>query len=251
MEQLSKSKRSPAPILVIFFKYLILFTIAFFHPLFSESNNYSGKAYDIKTKQLQYSDHHSENISSSKHISSSIVYRDSSNKVFAKKEISFQKNSSLPDFKLVDLRDGYEEGGELKNNTYVLHFRKNSNSEPQQKILPIEGRMVADGGFDPFIKIHWNALLKGDKIKFKFVAPSQLDQFDFIVYKTKEENRNDRPTMILKMNMDNFLLKMVIPPITIHYDIETKRIVEYEGISNINNSSGKSLFVRIIYEGLF
>jgi hypothetical protein len=31
------------------------------------------------------------------------------------------------------------------------------------------------------------------------------------------------------------------------YNVETKRLLKYEGISNINNAKGKSYFVKIIY----
>ena len=138
-----------------------------------------------------------------------------------------------------------------RNFMYKSHFsikrKKNKNEQLQEKILDIAPYSVADGGFDPFIKDNWNDLMAGKKIKFKFYAPSQLDSFNFYVAKTKTAEYEGRPSLFVKMELDNLLLNIFIAPIYITYDIATKRIVFYEGISNINNSQGKSYTVKLTY----
>jgi hypothetical protein len=229
--------------------FLFLFFITTNLPLalYGESNSYFGVAFDQKTGQKVYTDNHNENLDGSTHISSKIEYKDPTGKVIAKKNISFSKNSSLPDFKLEDLRDGYIEGGEIVDGKYKLIYRKNKNEPIQEKTLEIAPKSVADGGFDHFIKENWIDLLAGKKIKFQFYAPSQLDSFNFYVKKVKQAEYEGRDSLFVKMEMDNLLLNIFIPPIYITYDIQTQRIVYYEGISNINNSSGKSYFVKLPY----
>ncbi len=216
-------------------------------PINGEVNSYFGTAFDQKSGQKVYTDNHQENLEGLTHTSSKIEYKDPSGKVIARKTILFSKNSSLPDFKLEDLRDGYIEGGEILNGKYKLIYRKNKNEPLQEKILDLSTKSVADGGFDHFIKENWTELLNGKKIKFQFYAPSQLDSFQFYVKKVKQSEYEGRDSLYVKMEMDNLLLNIFIPPIFITYDIETKRIVYYEGISNINNSVGKSYFVRLAY----
>jgi hypothetical protein len=229
------------------FLFLLFVTIYLPSALVGESNSYFGVAFDQKTGQKVYTDNHNETLDGSTHISSRIEYKDPTGKIIAKKNISFLKNSSLPDFKLEDLRDGYIEGGEIVEGKYKLIYRKNKNEPIQEKILEIAPKSVADGGFDQFIKENWVDLLAGKKIKFQFYAPSQLDSFNFYVKKVKQAEYEGRDSLFVKMEMDNLLLNIFIPPIFITYDIQTRRIVYYEGISNINNSSGKSYFVKLPY----
>lgn len=215
--------------------------------LYSETNNYYGDAFDQNTGQKVYSDNHSEFVQNGKHISSNIEYKDSTGKVIGRKTISFAKNTTLPDFKLEDLRDGYIEGAEFKDGKYKLYFRKNSSEPLQEKILDVSGKSVSDGGFDQFVKENWDSLSSGKKLKFRFYAPSQLDSFKFAAEKVKNVDYEGRPSMVVKMEMDNLLLNIFIPPIFITYDLETKRILFYEGISNVNNAQGKSYFVKLKY----
>jgi hypothetical protein len=228
--------------------YTFVLLISFYsYPILGEVNSYFGTAFDQKSGQKVYTDNHQEILDGSTHTSSKIEYKDSLGKVIARKTIQFSKNSSLPDFKLEDLRDGYIEGGEIVNGKYKLIYRKNKNEPLEEKVLEIAPKSVADGGFDHFIKENWTDLLGGKKIKFQFYAPSQLDSFQFYVKKVKQSEYEGRDSLFVKMEMDNLLLNIFIPPIFITYDIETKRIVFYEGISNINNSVGKSYFVRLAY----
>ena len=225
---------------------ILLFILQFFS-VYGESNSYYGDAFDIKTGQKVYTDNHTENVINGKHISSAIEYKDAGGKLIGRKSISFSKHPTLPDFKLEDLRDGYTEGGELVGGKYRMFYRKDKNEEMKEKTLEILPKSVADGGFDPLVKENWEDLMNGKKIKFQFYAPSQLDSFKFYVVKTKIADYAGRESLFIKMEMDNLLLNIFIPPIFITYDIQTKRIVYYEGISNINNPSGKSYFVKLIY----
>jgi hypothetical protein len=226
---------------------IILFFLLITISIKSETNNYFGDAVDVKSGQKVYSDNHSELVVNGKHTSSQIEYKDAGGKVIGKKSIKFNSNSYLPDFKLEDFRDGYIEGGEIVDGKYRMFYKKNKNEQLQEKIMDIAPYSVADGGFDPFIKDNWNDLMAGKKIKFKFYAPSQLDSFNFYVTKTKTAEYAGRSSLFVKMEMDNLLLNIFIPPILITYDIATKRIVFYEGISNINNSQGKSYTVKLTY----
>lgn len=227
----------------LFLLIILFFTIS----INAETNNYFGDAFDAKTGLKVYTDNHSELVVNGKHISSQIEYKDPQGKVIGKKSIKFNPNSYLPDFKLEDFRDGYIEGGEIVEGKYKMFHRKNKNEQMREKVLEIAPLSIADGGFDPFIKDNWNDLMAGKKMKFKFYAPSQLDSFNFYVQKTKISDFEGRSSLFVKMELDNLLLNIFIPPIFITYDIATKRIVFYEGISNVNNPQGKSYFVKLSY----
>nr|HNH29964.1 hypothetical protein [bacterium] len=104
---------------------------------------------------------------------------------------------------------------------------------------------VIDAGFHFFIEQHWSALLNGETKTFYFVAPSQLDYFSFRVYKSGETQNGGRTAYQLTMDIDNFLLRLFVDPIRLTYDPESRKLIGYEGISNIYNDEGKAHHVRM------
>ncbi|TGK25547.1 hypothetical protein EHQ05_11605 [Leptospira yasudae] len=105
-----------------------------------------------------------------------------------------------------------------------------------------------DGGFDYFIKVYWDALLAGKTIRFRFLVPVEKDSFAFSVSKTKIGDYKGKPALFLRMKIDNALFSVFVKPIDMVYDMDSKRIMEYRGTSNINNEQGKSLNVKIVYD---
>jgi len=212
-----------------------------------EYYKYSGTALDLKTMLKLYFDNHTEKLENGRHIFSEIEYTDPTGKVFAKKKINFQKNPTLPDFILEDFRDGYIEGAEVKGREIRVFYRKSFDSEMEEKTFPIPENPVVDGGVDYFIKANWNKLLEGKKLNFNMFAPSKLNYYKLRVVKTKLAEFKGKKALYLKIDLDIFLINIFLPSIIVVYDLETKRIVYYEGISNINDEKGKSYFVKISY----
>ncbi|MCX7999665.1 MAG: hypothetical protein N3A69_12065 [Leptospiraceae bacterium] len=233
---------------MLFQSYLVLFIfLTDLALLADETYKYSGLAYHLRTKEFLYSDNHTESIQNGKHVSSIIEYKDKNGKIFAVKKINFQKNPHLPDFTLEDFRDGYIEGASLNGNKITLKHRVNAESNLEQKVFDLPENPVIDGGFDYFLRDNWNKLLDGRKVIFHMFAPSKMNYYRFKVVLTKKAEFKGREAYYFKIDLDS-LLGIFLPSVIIVYDAETKRIVHYEGISNINDESGKSYFVRIVYE---
>ncbi|GBF39850.1 hypothetical protein [Leptospira johnsonii] len=210
---------------------------------------FNGTAYDLETGNLLYRDFHEETWESGRHISSIITYKDPNGKTFAKKRISFLQNRTLPEFQLEDYRDGYLEGGILqKGNLVKLFFRRKLEDAIQEKSVDSGNHLSAmDGGFDYFVIDHWDELRAGKKIKFNFLVPVETDKFEFVAEKTKEGEYKGKPALFLRLKIANAILSVFVKPIDLVYDIESKRIMEFRGTSNINDENGKSYKVKIVY----
>ncbi|TGK39550.1 hypothetical protein [Leptospira andrefontaineae] len=234
--------------------YNSIFVLIFLFLVFPLASNdigkirFSGTATDLETGNLLYKDFHEETWENGKHVSSIIIYKDPEGKVFAKKKINFLKNRILPEFQLEDYRDGYLEGGVLQGATSVKLFaRKKLEDIIQEKTVETGNLSALDGGFDYFVIDHWEELLSGKKINFHFLVPSERDKFLFSVEKTKEGDYKGKPALFLKLKIASAILSMFVKPIDLVYDIESKRIMEYRGTSNINDENGKSYKVKIVY----
>lgn len=209
---------------------------------------YHGRAVDLKTGRYLYSDNHKEFFKNGKHLFSDIEYKDGEGKIFATKHIEFDQNPSLPTFETLDSRDGYTEGAEVNGKTVRLYYRRKKEDNLEEKTYTPKTPAVMDGGFDYFVRLNWDSLMKGDRLQFHFVTPVQLDDYSFAVEKIEDTQWKNRSAVSLRLEVDNIVLKRIVDPFYLVYDKSSKRLLQFEGLSNINDSKGKSLKVKITYD---
>ena len=210
-------------------------------------NSYSGYAIDVKSNRILYKENHEEFFEKGKHISTTTIFKNSSDVIIASRTIDFLKGYTTPSFRLSDNRDGSIEGAELRNDSVVLYSKKNARSKLAYKTLKVPSPFVIDGGFNYFIKNNWDLLSKGNVISFNFVVPALLDYYKFRISKTGETVISLKKAMVIKLEPDNFILRSIVNPIIITYDLKTKRIITYEGISNISDEKGNNYIAKLIY----
>ena len=204
---------------------------------------YQGIATDLKSNKFYYLEEHRETIDHDVLKQTVIQYKDSAGAVIAKKVINYEGNKITPVFEQNDYRDGYTEGVSFAGNKLVLKFRKNKKETLKTKLMDMPAHLVVDGGFNYYIKGNWSDLTNGKTKVFNFAVPSQLDYFTFRLY--KDSQKDDE--IVFKMEPDNYLLRKLVDPIRVTYKASTKRIIKYEGLSNINDKKGKSYLVKIMY----
>jgi hypothetical protein len=210
--------------------------------------NYSSSAFDLKSGKFLYKEFHEERYAGDK-ISESITdYKNLQNKLLSQRVMIFKDDLTKPKFELKDFRSGYIEGSEvLSNNNVKVYTRKDNKSELEEKVLNPEEPFVIDGGLTYFFLQNWNRLMNNEIVEFNFIAPAKLDYFRFRVSKNSILNVGGHPGLQLKLEINSFILRAFVDPVYITYDLETKKILNYKGISNINNEQGKSYSVQIDY----
>lgn len=175
----------------------------------------------------------------------SFTYRDRVGNVIVRRDVDFSSDPIRPRFTLVDMRNGYREGAERVGDR-IRVFSGGSEDDPyREAYLTVPEPAVVDAGFHFFIEQNFDRIQSGEKVKFHFVAPSQLDYFSFRVYKDRNVTYQGRPAVLLKMDIDHFFLRLFVDPIRLTYDLETRQLRVYEGISNIYNEQGKSYKVKM------
>jgi len=209
---------------------------------------YAGVATRLSGGDRLYTEYHEEVYKKGLHTGTITVFRNAENKEIAKRVLNFNGSRTSPNFQLEDLRSGYKEGAEvLAPGKVKVWYRHDKSSELKTKELELKEPFVIDGGFNYLVKDNWEKIKSGEHITFQFVAPSQLDFFKFRVRKQKDLNYGSKPAILVILEPENFLLRMIVDPIKIIYNVSTKRILEYAGISNINDESGKSYKVILKY----
>ena len=209
---------------------------------------YIGKAVDLKTGVPVYIEDHTEIIENGRRVGLTSEYRDMEGNILARRTVDFRKDLFVPEFRFIDERDGYMEGAEVVGDSVRLVLRTNMQSAMSVKTLLIPDPAVVDAGFNNFVQARWESIARGEKQYFNFGAPFAQDYYGFRVYKDGEIVENGRRMMIVYLDIDNFLIRLFLDPIVLKYDMEARRLVSYEGISNVNNAEGKSYVVRITYD---
>jgi hypothetical protein len=229
-------------------KYFLMFIVIILVTGSTNYNkiNYSSSAFDLNNGKFLYKEYHEERYSEKKILESITEYRNQQNKLLSQRVMIFKDDLTKPKFELKDFRSGYVEGSEvLSNNEVKVYTRKNKESELEEKILNPEEPFVIDGGLTYFFIKNWKRLMNNETVEFNFIAPARLDYFRFRVSKNSIINIGGRRGLQLKLEINSFILRAFVDPIYITYDLETQKILNYKGISNINNEQGKSYSVQI------
>ncbi|MCX7809621.1 MAG: hypothetical protein N2247_01810 [Leptospiraceae bacterium] len=230
------------------FKIILLLMILIMgNQIFSQQRTFIGYAYDINTNKLLYTENHTEFYYNNKHIKTILIYRDKENKKIAEKISDYTKNSQIPLFHFKDFRNGYEEGSVYENNQFKIYFIEN-NKKNISKSFPFKENIVLDSGFHKFIQNHFDELLNNKTLTIEFAVPSRLTLISFKVYKVKEYQKDNKKIIRFIFEVDNFVFRLLVKPIYIDYDKESKELLQYTGISNLYDENNKAYNVKIIFK---
>jgi hypothetical protein len=106
---------------------------------------------------------------------------------------------------------------------------------------------TADSGFHMFIREHFAEAIRGETVKFAFVAASECDHFKFKMKRIGDTTFEGKPAVRIRVEPAS-LLTFLVDPLIMTYDEKSRRLLEFRGISNIHDlDSGKAEVVRIAY----
>ncbi len=205
-------------------------------------HRFRGDAYDLKTGAFVYSENHSAFHKGNEHVYSRVSYRDKTGHEFASKLITFAPVKTQPTYELNDSRDGYMEGIRREAGKTVYYARRAKDQQTKSKAVSAPQPAVFDAGFDYFVQEHFDAICAGNNKPFYFAVPVELDYFKF-----RLTRKSVSDVCHVYLELDNVVLRQIVKPIKLWYDMAKRRLVKYEGISNINGSDGKSMYVRVVF----
>lgn len=170
-----------------------------------------------------------------------VLYRCADGTAFAFKRVDHRPDAEAPDFVLHDARSGYREG---------LRRREGRREAFVQYLGGVEragtidaGPLVADAGFDVWARNHWTPLVAGERLRLRFLVPSRLAAYPFAV-----EARHSVPqdgAYRFRLRLGGWL-GWFAPYIDVAYAADDRRLLRFEGLSNLRDDRGvRPLQVRI------
>ena len=208
------------------------------------TESFSGSAYLAGSDQLLYRETHYL-FSGEQGGERVVLYQCPDGRAFARKRSRDDGNAQAPDFDLVDARVGYREGVRRNGEQREVYVQRTATQAEQADPLQLPADGVIDTGFEAFARLHWDELVRGDTLPFDYLVPSRRKFFAFKVV------RIDLPTappgsVTLRLASTSWL-SFLLPHIDVSYDLQTRRLVHYEGLSNVRDvKTGKNY--RVHYE---
>jgi hypothetical protein len=161
---------------------------------------------------------------------------------FARKVVTYVDGApTAPDFLVEDSSDGMREGIRSANLRPVgertVFFRENAHAAEKSGPLPPVPGLVADAGFDEFVRAHWDSLMNGSVSQMRFLLPSRLDDYAFQVERLRHEVVDGMATEVFRLRLSGFW-GWFLPGIDVYYSDADHVLVRYDGLSDLRDASG-------------
>ncbi len=194
-----------------------------------------GRAWKSDKTKILYTESHWTTSENNILKNRTVVYRCANGTAFARKEINYARSTFAPEFSFTDVRFNYQEGLRWQKDNPELWLVR--NAQKQQKLLSNTDSLVADAGFDVFVKSRWPALTASRRQTLQFAVPARLTSYGFTLQRINSLPFNKEPAQSFKLGLDSWL-GFIAPNIEITYSANSKRLLRFKGISNILNDQG-------------
>lgn len=176
-----------------------------------------------------------------------VIYRCPDGRAFARKRVDYTRSELAPAFKLEDARSGYVEG--LRGGGKPTLFFNEGRGGAERSALVTTPDLVADAGFDQFIRRNWTTLAGGKGLPLAFAVPSRLRSMAFSVTRVGEGGLiAGEKSWLFRLKLDGWL-GLVAPSIDVSYGQQSRRLLRFEGLSNLRDDRGdKPLIARIDFK---
>ena len=216
---------------------------------------FNGYAYNEDGSTLLYTEHHEQHLERGQPIQWEVSYRAVNadvmgakpGEIIARKQFDFSNNPTVPVYTLELLGKGYKEGIRHDEKGWRMFKRASKNAETETESFNYKPPMAADSGFDPFVKNNFKALLAGDTVKFDFAAAGSLTTVGLRAFKVADTQFNGEPAVKFKAELSSLFRFVIDVAIEMTYHPESKKLLQYQGVSNMHNAEGNTFPVIIKY----
>jgi hypothetical protein len=217
-------------------------------PSHTNTLSYTGTAHIPATLQPVYTEAYTEHFDRHGKLQrSSVQYRDMQGASVADKQLDYLPHPYAPAFRFNNRKTGYREAVSWRDDGRVklMHHEVDAAS-PEEKILRVPEPVVADAGFNQFVRDHLPQLARGETIDFNFLNPARLDWFRFTASGHVQEHQRIEVTIAPASRV----LQWLVEPIVLTYSSADGRLLEYAGLTNMSLDGRHTLsaYIQYVYQ---
>ena len=160
-------------------------------------------------------------------------------------DADYARDRFAPDYRMVDYRHDTEDVVVREGDQVRVEHRVGGKRRAKTLRVDAARPLIVGPGFNEFIKANWDRLLAGQTIVCAFVVPSRLQLVPFRIRHTGDiADGGHRFTV----SADNAFLRLLAPELKVEYDRRTRKLLTYEGPSNVNDDRNAPQDVLIRFE---
>lgn len=206
--------------------------------------SYQGEARDPESGALLYEEHHLLRRDGDRPLERRVLYRCPDGRAFARKRVQYAGSGRAPLFELVDERAGYREGTRATNGGIEAFVQTPREREERRATLDAGAALVVDAGFDEFVRSQWEALQQGETVRLDFLVPSRLDTYGFTLKRVGRVGEGEAAASVFRLSLGG-LVGLFAPDIEVRYRDADRRLMRFEGVTNIRTEGEDNLVARI------
>lgn len=199
-----------------------------------------GDARSPDRSRLLYREHHLIRQDGDRPLERLVLYRCPDGRAFARKRIDYRPSALAPDFELVDAR-GHREGLRREGSRVLVW----SGDDAPRTLSLSGGTLVADAGFDEYLRRHWIAATSGRPQPIAFAVPAYGRSLSFKL--RGQPMRDTTGQHRFELRLDG-LLGRLAPAIRVEYD-DQRRLRRFVGLTNIRDARGDQVEADIVFAG--
>jgi len=173
-------------------------------------------------------------------------YTDPAGRPIATLRTEFAVDPFAPPYVFEDLRTGAVESVSREPEGLVARAGARART---LRLGPGEDRRVAAGqGLDRLVRTRLDDLVRGEILDLAYVIPSRQDAYDLRV-RAVDPGQDPGPggRVRVRVEFSSWILRLLAPALECEYDQATRRLLRYEGPSNLADGSGANPEVEITY----
>jgi len=206
-----------------------------------------GYAYDLKSGEYLYTEVYNEELKDGFLQGCTMKYFAIDGHLLGQKKVEFDADPYLPLYQLDLPSANYSEGITQVGADSIEMFKQSATKPRQTAMVKRTPNMAADAGFTNFMVAHLPELASGKTVNFKLGVAGLLDAYSFRARRVGNTEFEGQPAVNLSIEPDS-LLRYLVDPLLLTYDIPGKRLLEYRGVSDvINPATGKAYTVRVAF----
>jgi hypothetical protein len=211
--------------------------------------SFTGYARSLDGGDLLYVESHAVSAAGSADETRVVLYRCSPGSApFARKELDYSANRLAPAFTFEDARSGHSEGLRRGARGLEVFERAGPDAGIRSANLPATDTLVADAGFDEFVRARWASLESGRSVEIPFLVPSRLGRVSFKVRKISEAVIEAEAANVFRLSVAG-PLGWFVADIDVSYRQRDRRLMRYRGITNVRDAAGAMITAQIDFPG--
>ncbi len=205
--------------------------------------SYSGTATARHSAKFLYSEHHMLRYHDGRLAERVVLYTCRDGSPFARKTVSYV-DAFAPDFLLEIASTGMREGVRTVGNQRSVFFQVDRGEPEKTSPLPTIHGLVADAGFDEFVRARWQDLMSGKSQELHFLVPSRLEEIGFQAQHLRSETVDGVSAEVFRLKLAGFW-GWILPGIDVSYGADDHTLMRYDGLSDLRDASGNNFQTQI------